>query len=138
MNVRDEQVLYTVASLGIADILAEGPQTAQQIASKIGEHNRLTHAQGSTCCFFIHNRSRFTCLLLPTCSMRFMMTALYPDGNTWELYRVLRTAVQIGLFTISKDHDVEGKPRFQNNRLSALLREDHPNCLKHMVSKGRT
>ena len=44
------QVLYTVASLGIADILAKGPQTAQQIASKIGEHNRLPHAQSPTCC----------------------------------------------------------------------------------------
>jgi hypothetical protein len=23
--------------------------------------------------------------------------------------------------------------RFKNNRLSACLREDHPNCLRHMV-----
>ena len=74
----------------------------------------------------------------PNMQHEVMMTALNPGGNTWETYRVLRAAVQIKLFTISKDPDAEGQPRFQNNRLSALLREDHPNCLKHMVSKGRT
>ena len=50
---------------------------------------------------------------------------------------MLRTAVQIGLFTVSAGRDAEGPPRFQNNRLSAVLREDHPNCLKHLV-RGRT
>ena len=50
-----------------------------------------------------------------------------------ELYRVMRAAVQLGVFRVARRRDAQGQPRFQNNRLSAVLRKDHPNCLKHVV-----
>ena len=51
-----------------------------------------------------------------------------------RLYRVLRAAVQIGLFEALPVSKKEAEVRFKNNRRSALLREGHPKCLKHMVS----
>ena len=50
-----------------------------------------------------------------------------------RLYRTLRAAVQIGLFEAVMPKKGEGHVQFKNNRRSALLREGHPNCLKHMV-----
>ena len=32
------QVIYTITTLGVADVLKAGPQTIQQIADKLGEH----------------------------------------------------------------------------------------------------
>ena len=46
----------------------------------------------------------------------------------------MRAAVQLGLFKVARRPGVQGRPCFQNNALSAVLREDHPNCLKRMVS----
>lgn len=51
-----------------------------------------------------------------------------------RLYRLLRAAIQIGLFEALPASKKEAGVRFKNNRRSALLREGHPNCLKHMVS----
>ena len=50
-----------------------------------------------------------------------------------RLYRTLRAAVQIGLFEVVMPKKGEEHVRFKNNKRSALLREGHPNCLKHMV-----
>ena len=59
--------------------------------------------------------------------------ACYAGVDSGRLYRVLRSAVQMGVFAAvpPKGDDIE--TRFKNNRLSACLREDHPNCLRHMV-----
>ena len=32
------QVIYTITTLGVADILKAGPQTTEEIADKLGEH----------------------------------------------------------------------------------------------------
>ena len=32
------QVIYTITTLGVADVLKAGPQTAEEIAGKLGEH----------------------------------------------------------------------------------------------------
>ena len=53
-----------------------------------------------------------------------------------QLYRVMRAAVQLGFFTASRGQGAGGQPRFRNNRMSAVLREDHPNSLKHMVTEA--
>ena len=53
--------------------------------------------------------------------------------NENRLYRTLRAAVQIGLFEVVMPKKGEEHVQFKNNRRSALLREGHPNCLKHMV-----
>ena len=50
-----------------------------------------------------------------------------------KLYRVLRAAVQIGLFQAVQPKKGESGVSFKNNKRSALLREGHPNCLKNMV-----
>ncbi len=50
-----------------------------------------------------------------------------------RLYRVMRSAIQMGVFAAIKPKEAGGAVRFKNNRLSACLREDHPNCLRHMV-----
>ena len=52
-----------------------------------------------------------------------------------QLYRVMRAAVQLGFFTASTGQGSSGQPRFRNNTMSAVLREDHPNSMKHMVHK---
>ena len=41
--------------------------------------------------------------------------------------------MQIGLFEVVMPKKGEEHVQFKNNRRSALLREGHPNCLKHMV-----
>lgn len=49
--------------------------------------------------------------------------------------------MQIGVFAVAKerpsaDAAADAKVRtvrFRNNRLGAVLREDHPNCIKDMV-----
>ena len=41
--------------------------------------------------------------------------------------------MQIGLFEVVMPKKGEEHVRFKNNKRSALLREGHPNCLKHMV-----
>ncbi|KAK9835321.1 hypothetical protein WJX81_001718 [Elliptochloris bilobata] len=92
------QVIYTCATLRVADVLAAGPRTAQELAEALGV-----------------------------------------DAD--RLYRVLRAAVQIGVFAASGGCRGVGAGteaqlrtvRFRNNRLSAVLREDHPNCIKDMV-----
>lgn len=48
------------------------------------------------------------------------------------LYRLLRAAVQMGVFDVEKDRR-GGPVKFRNNSLSVVLREDHPNCMKYMV-----
>lgn len=53
--------------------------------------------------------------------------------NSRRLYRVLRSAVQMGILTAIRPRHKGESPRFKNNRLSAVLREDHPNCLRQMV-----
>lgn len=40
----------------------------------------------------------------------------------------------MGVFAAVKPGQLGNSVRFKNNRLSAVLREDHPNCLRHMVS----
>lgn len=56
-----------------------------------------------------------------------------------RLYRVLRAAVQLGIFAVSvPPRGASAEPhlrsvQFRNNRLSAVLREDHPNCIKDIV-----
>ncbi|EIE23271.1 S-adenosyl-L-methionine-dependent methyltransferase [Coccomyxa subellipsoidea C-169] len=50
-----------------------------------------------------------------------------------RLYRVMRSAIQMGVFAAIKPKEAGGAVRFKNNRLSACLREDHPNCLRHMM-----
>lgn len=52
-----------------------------------------------------------------------------------RLYRVLRAAVQIGLFQVVLPKKGDTGVKFQNNKRSALLRDGHPNCLKHMVGR---
>ena len=54
--------------------------------------------------------------------------------NENRLYRTLRAAVQIGLFEVVMPKKGSEHVQFKNNKRSALLREGHPNCLKHMVS----
>lgn len=54
------------------------------------------------------------------------------DLNQDRLYRVLRTAVNFGVFAEVRE---KGQPlRYRNNRLSAVLREDHVQSQKYMVS----
>ncbi|BDA50119.1 Acetylserotonin O-methyltransferase [Coccomyxa sp. Obi] len=53
--------------------------------------------------------------------------------NSQRLYRVLRSAVQMGILTAIRPKQKGEPPRFKNNRLSAVLREDHPNCLRQMI-----
>lgn len=58
-----------------------------------------------------------------------------------RLYRLLRAAVQLGVFAAAGGGRGGGggtdaqlrSVRFRNNRLSAVLREDHPNCIRDMV-----
>lgn len=50
-----------------------------------------------------------------------------------RLYRVLRAAVQIGLFQAVLPKKNDPGVKFKNNKCSALLRDGHPNCLKNMV-----
>lgn len=56
-----------------------------------------------------------------------------------RLFRVLRAAVQLGVFAVDaaprsgRAGAPARAPRFRNNRLSAVLREDHPNCIKDIV-----
>ena len=58
-----------------------------------------------------------------------------------RLFRVLRAAVQLGVFAAAKERPSAGASadahiravRFRNNRLSVVLREDHPNCIKDLV-----
>ena len=42
--------------------------------------------------------------------------------------------MQIGLFKVMMPKKGSEQVQFKNNKRSALLREGHPNCLKHMVS----
>ncbi|BDA50265.1 3'-hydroxy-N-methyl-(S)-coclaurine 4'-O-methyltransferase [Coccomyxa sp. Obi] len=53
--------------------------------------------------------------------------------DSGRLYRVLRSAVQMGVFSAIQPKGEDVEVRFKNNRLSACLREDHPNCLRHMM-----
>ena len=39
----------------------------------------------------------------------------------------------MGVFAAINPNYPGDEVRFKNNRLSACLREDHPNCLRHMV-----
>lgn len=39
----------------------------------------------------------------------------------------------MGILTAIRPQQKGESPRFKNNRLSAVLREDHPNCLRQMV-----
>ncbi|EIE20123.1 S-adenosyl-L-methionine-dependent methyltransferase [Coccomyxa subellipsoidea C-169] len=50
-----------------------------------------------------------------------------------RLYRVLRSAVQMGVFAAIKPKEAGGAVGCKNNRLSACLREYHPNCLREMI-----
>ena len=50
-----------------------------------------------------------------------------------RLYRVLRAAVQMGLFQAVLPTKKSPGVKFKNNKRSALLRDGHPNCLKNMV-----
>jgi len=58
-----------------------------------------------------------------------------------RLFRVLRAAVQLGVFAVAaaprggRAGAAPRAPRFRNNRLSAVLREDHPNCIKDIVRR---
>lgn len=56
--------------------------------------------------------------------------------NPDDLYRLLRLAVGLGFLGGFSDR-ASGQVKFRNNRLSAVLREDHPNSMKHMV-RGAT
>ena len=50
------------------------------------------------------------------------------------MFRLLRGAVQAGIFDASADAiATSGKTTFRNNRLSAVLRADHPNTVRHMA-----
>ena len=48
---------------------------------------------------------------------------------------MLRAAVQIGLFQVVLPKKGDPGVKFKNNKRSALLRDGHPNCLKHMVGR---
>jgi hypothetical protein len=54
-------------------------------------------------------------------------------ANEDWLYRVMRAAVQIGVFEVIKGRYAGAPVKFRNNSLSVVLREDHPNCMKYMV-----
>ncbi|CAK0759627.1 hypothetical protein CVIRNUC_002712 [Coccomyxa viridis] len=57
-------------------------------------------------------------------------------ANAERLYRLLRFATAHGIFTASCPSDRQQGPEttfFCNNRLSACLREDHPNCQRHVI-----
>ena len=58
-------------------------------------------------------------------------------ANSERLYRLLRFATAHSIFTASFPSGRQHGPEttvFCNNRLSACLREDHPNCQRHVVS----
>jgi hypothetical protein len=62
------------------------------------------------------------------------MCCLHCAGaNEDWLYRVMRAAVQIGVFEVIKGRYAGAPVKFRNNSLSVVLREDHPNCMKYMV-----
>ncbi|KAK9815541.1 hypothetical protein WJX72_005411 [[Myrmecia] bisecta] len=50
-----------------------------------------------------------------------------------KMFRLMRAAVGLGIFA-GDASALEGPVRFRNNRLSAVLREDHPNTVKWMLS----
>lgn len=53
-----------------------------------------------------------------------------------SLFRLMRGAVQSGLFSAATARGAVASPAatlFANNRLSAVLREDHPSSLRHMA-----
>ena len=57
-------------------------------------------------------------------------------ANAERLYRLLRFATAHGIFSASCPSGRQqgpGTTLFCNNRLSACLREDHPNCQRHVV-----
>ena len=39
-------------------------------------------------------------------------------------------------FRVSKQKGSKGEVLFANNRISALLRDDHENCIKYLVSEA--
>lgn len=161
------QILYTVTHLGVADVLAKGPKTAEQLADAIGAvphaclcpltsaYLRLTttlYVDSVECAsrtilistdadvhvlllnmrrIEVHRAS--AALVCITQERSLMLLACCAGCKSEQLYRVMRAAVQLGIFKVARGADVHGRPRFQNNALSAVLREDHPNCLKHMV-----
>lgn len=49
------------------------------------------------------------------------------------LFRLLRAAVQANLFAASRGAAAPATTRFRNNALSAALRRDHPNSVRHMA-----
>ena len=124
-------MIYTCATLGVADALAGGPMTAQELAGELGAGCALLHA--------LHALLTKAGLGLgwsrPTLHRGALLVGERALGqragvDADRLYRLLRAAVQLGVFGAKPS---ELGVRFRNNRLSAVLREDHPNCIKDMV-----
>ena len=103
------------AHLGIAELLKNGPKTAKQLAMDLGTYDRGNKRTGK------ETTQENDCLSLSAGS---------PREN--DVYRLLRELVNIGFFEAAPAK--AGEPvAFRNNALSATLRSDHPNCVRHMV-----
>ena len=76
---------------GVADVLASGPKTPQEIADVLGIY-----------------------------------------GSSDAIFRLLRFSVSGGIF--AADRPLKGSETcFRNNKMSILLRSDHPNSIRAMV-----
>ena len=65
-----------------------------------------------------------------------LTTKLWRTGtNAERLFRLLRHVSTYGVFAnkVTGDLDCPDTTTFRNNRLSATLREDHPESQKHLV-----
>lgn len=92
MSFTQSRMLHVASQLGVPDILASGPQTAEQIAERVSGPGPVSAAR---------------------------------------LERILNALIGYGVFQVA----VRGGHSFYwNNAVSAVLRSDHPNTMKHMLA----
>ncbi|KAK9826326.1 hypothetical protein WJX74_009202 [Apatococcus lobatus] len=85
-NVWTGHVILALNHHGIADLLADGPKSAEELAEATGT-------------------------------------------DPQNLFRLLRVAVNAGVFSASNDRTAGGRPVFANNALSTLMQVDHPSAM---------
>eukprot|EP00660_Eupelagonema_oceanica_P010679 gene10679-18632_t len=84
--------------------------------------------------FYVASKLGFAdaCASGPKTAVELTAAAGLPPGRAALVFRALRALVGFGYFAAAAPSD-SGDPRFSNTAVSAVLREAHPNSMKHMV-----
>lgn len=114
------QLVYVVAELGVADVLAAGPRTAESIARRVGAHppslRRVLRALASVGVFAEDGRGRFRLTPLAQTlrsdrpgSLRDFARMMVDDWN-WQSWGALQHGIRTGESPFLKAH---GVPTFE-------------------------